>query len=770
MTGKAGRLLLFLTTIVPLVGCEDRSPPGRADSRPEAAASPSVTSALSPAAPLPRFRNIESTTAYVGDQACASCHEEAASSYRTHAMARSFHRWRAGSRVESSPDEPLFHPPTGFYYTIVEADDGWYQEEFLLGPGGGRLHQLRRRMDHVMGSGEVARTYFTEENGRLFQLPLTWYREGGWDFSPGYEVNNARFGRLMPDRCLACHGSYPEPIPFLEGKYAELRSGIGCERCHGPGALHVRERSAGPPPEGAFDRTIVNPDRLPVERRLDVCEQCHVHTPVTVLREGRDPFDYLPSEPLADHAAFFKATGSIDIVSHADRLRQSACFLAARPTDRPLECATCHDPHARPLEPDARNRPCRSCHAPAALERRLASSPSRSDHLGVADCVACHMPRTKERTVPHGSFTDHWIRVVAASSEARRERRAGTRRPGDGPIEPYFERDRAGPEAEIYRGMGEVVYATLAPDARLLAEAAEALRQALGADTTRADAHFLLGMAYRQLGRTEEAIRALERSVRIDPGDPERLHALARAYESAGRDPSAIHDLYERALELQPALAWIRADHADFLQARGRPEEAERAYRLALEERPSLDVAAFNLGTLLAGSGRLDEASEAFEKSVRLNPALAEALASLLQVRVAGQMVRGVRRLGSPLPSLPVRDRGPGAVRVAVEDRAAGPAVRFVNAPPDGSVRILDPDGTRIRALPSHEGAGPMWDLRSETGEPIAGGLYEVVVREAGGTGRSPADQRFFLGIVRVNAPQAGAPENGLPGRNGRPR
>jgi hypothetical protein len=48
----------------------------------------------------------------------------------------------------------------------------------------------------------------------------------------------------------------------------------------------VKERAAGPKSDSAYDNTIVNPARLPLARRLDVCEQCHVHTAVSVLREG----------------------------------------------------------------------------------------------------------------------------------------------------------------------------------------------------------------------------------------------------------------------------------------------------------------------------------------------------------------------------------------------------------------------------------------------------------------------------------------------------
>jgi hypothetical protein len=102
------------------------------------------------------------------------------------------------------------------------------------------------------------------------------------------------------------------PVPFLEGKYAELRPGIGCERCHGPGARHVNDRRAAVRTDSGYDKTIVNPARLPLARRLDVCEQCHVHTAVAVLREGRHAFSYLPSEPLRDQWAFFKVSGSID--------------------------------------------------------------------------------------------------------------------------------------------------------------------------------------------------------------------------------------------------------------------------------------------------------------------------------------------------------------------------------------------------------------------------------------------------------------------------
>ena len=693
----------------------------------------------------PVFRNVATPVEYVGDSACASCHAEEAATYRQYAMASSFHRWTPNARIETGLEKPLRHRTTGFNYAIAEVGGNLYQVEFLPGPGGRRLHELRKRMDYVMGSGHVARSYFTEENGRLFQLPLTWYRDHGWDFSPGYELNNARFDRLMPDRCIACHSSYPEPIPFLEAKYAELRPGIGCERCHGPGELHVWERRAGIQADSAYDNTIVNPARLPLERRLDVCEQCHVHTAVTVFREGKNAFSYVPSQPLRDYVAFFKVSGGIDIVSHADRLRQSACFRATRATSRPLECATCHAPHSPASNSLARTRACGSCHVTAALQQRLARSPARAAHARDADCASCHMPTVKERGVPHGTFTDHWIRVVSSD-----DRRTTVERNHDQPIEPYYERDRAGPEAPIYRSIGEIVYAAQATDPRVLANAAARLNRALANDTARDDAHFFLGIAYEQLGEIDAAIRALERSVQTDSNHPDRLRALAQAYERAGHAPDTIDPLYRRALTLQPALAWIRAEYADFLHAQGRRDDAESAYRAALAEQPSLAVARFNLGTLLLEQRRAGEAADVFREAVHRDPLIAEALFRLIEIRANGNVVAAARELDSPLPTLPVRMPDPRAVQLTLSTDASGPRVTFINVPARASIQILKPNGAIVRSLPASTGLVVRWDLLTEKGSPVASGLYRARVELRDASGRSVATQLLSFGVLRA--------------------
>jgi len=665
-------------------------------------------------------------------------------------MARSFYPLTVENRVEDVANVEVRHEASGLTYTVVAEEDGLYQEEFILAPDGRKTHRLRRRMDYVIGSGHVARTYLTESNGRLYELPLTWYTEKQqWDFSPGYATKNGRFDRLMPDRCMACHNSYPGRLPFVEGKYTAVPEGIGCERCHGPGTLHVAERLADPKPAGDVDDTIVNPRHLSFERRLDVCNQCHLQTTVSVLREGRTIFGFQPSEALSNHLALFVAhdeTGAEDdvaVVSHAERMRLSACFRATRTAERPLECLTCHNPHEgfREQGPRYFNDTCTRCHNAEALASQMAQPEVRQQHAATANCIRCHMPKVEASDAPHATFTDHWIRVVGgepAASVPDRPRAV---------MEPYFERDAGNREGQRYLGMALIVHGRQQNSPRLMATGAATLEAGLGADTTHGEAYFLLGVAYQQLGALDRAIPALERAVRADPRVPQRLSALAQAYEDDARDPRVVERLYRQALGIQPALADVRVRYGHFLQAQGRVEEAVAAYEAALAEQPWFDAAALALGTALVARHQEALAEEAFRKALHLNPANTEVFRTMLLFETTGrageERITAVRAV-TPLPdSLPAD--GPavdeiGLVPDATVDSVAtgGVLLRFTNLPSRATVQIHTDQGTLLRALERRgTDAALRWDLRTEAGRIVPSGTYLIHVRAQDGTGRT---------------------------------
>lgn len=574
-----------------------------------------------------RFRNVTDTTvAYVGDRACASCHEDLWASYQSHGMAGSMGPMSDSAlRGEQIDGSVVTDTVSGLAYRVVRTADGALAQE-ETDPADPN-HRLVRAMTHVVGSGNgAARSYLSQIGTRYVQLPLTWYDQAKrWDLSPGYEHDNPRFDRVVNDRCIVCHNDYPTPVAHTNDQFTAMPSGIGCERCHGPGALHAEARLASEQAPDSIDWTIVNPKHLSLGRRLDVCQQCHLQGTVMLLREGQTPTSFRPGQSFEAHQALFSTVastgqegGSIGVISHAERMQQSACFLETQATPRPLECTTCHDPHEgfRDKGPSYFNRTCQTCHAPAALAAAVPPG-ARADHQPTSNCASCHMPKVQSEA-PHSSYTDHRIRVVRQKVTPD----DGTAPSGPVELVPYFARDREEKEemGALYRAMAYVVYGRQRGDTGALARGEQLLTAALAkAPETHGEAHFLLGFARLQQGRAADAIGPLETAARLGPSTPERLNALAQAYETAGRVAEA-GPRYEEALRVQPALASIRVNYGRWLDASGRASEATAAYRAAVQEYPWLVTARYNLGTALLRAGDLVGGERELREAVTLDP------------------------------------------------------------------------------------------------------------------------------------------------------
>lgn len=572
-----------------------------------------------------RFLNLAPDVAYVGDASCATCHEDQHAGYQGHGMANAFYRLTPDNVVEDWGGVALAHPTSGYQYEVRRDGDRFLQVEYRLGPDGARTHELTRSVDYVVGSGSAARTYLTESNGRLYELPLTWYTQptpeapdGHWGFSPGYEQGNARFSRTVPERCMACHNGTSEAVPFAGDKYASLASGIGCEQCHGPGALHVEARSETPEPPDSVDVTIVNPKWLSLDLRLDVCQQCHLSGEVSVLRDGETATSFRPGRPLAAHRAVFGTASDdpnrIPVISHADRMKESACFIESAAMD----CVTCHDPHDAVPTTASFNATCQSCHAVADLQAALPAGEAQAQHAEGAPCVSCHMPKVAAVDVPHASFTDHKVRVVG-----RDDRVTGVAGASDDLV-PYFAEDE--PDG-LYASMAYVVLGRQKGRPASTRRGTTRLAQLLADRPEHGEAQFLLGFARLQAGDARGAVAPLEAAVGID-ANPERLNALAQAYEALGRTADA-ERRYLEALAIQPEAARIRTNLGRLRESQGRIDEAIRDYRAAVDEEPWLAQAHTLLGGALAQGGDGDGAIAALRDAVLLEPLQADALTNL---------------------------------------------------------------------------------------------------------------------------------------------
>ncbi len=323
----------------------------------------------------------------------------------------------------------------------------------------------RFRVDRVVGSHWVQEYLLGDPSGRYGRLPVLYHLgERRWIHSNGAFLvpESPDFwqqcrGAAWNDSCLYCHNTGPSKNPVrgrrgevvgYETRVAEL--GISCEACHGPGGEHVRlnanpSRRLALQQSAGGDPSIVNPLRLPVPRRDEVCARCHgALVPKAEAwdpRTHRDPF--IPGQELtrfnrffwseaeqAEHAGLkprdpgspglppdgrFWGDGTpLTTALEYNGMALSACYQGGRGL---LSCLTCHTMHADDpnflLKPGMQtNEACYLCHADYR-DRLTEHTRHPADSAGSL-CYNCHMPRlVYSLMTPHRSH-----RIEVPSVEA----------------------------------------------------------------------------------------------------------------------------------------------------------------------------------------------------------------------------------------------------------------------------------------------------------------------------------------------------------------
>jgi predicted CXXCH cytochrome family protein len=349
------------------------------------------------------------------------------------------------------PDADLDHPPSKRRYQVRRRDGKMWHRELLLTEGTDEVLLSEFPVRHVVGSGRHARTYLVEVDGFTVESPVTWYpSRQAWGMSPGYDKpEQLGFVRAVGEGCLFCHAGRSEPVGQSLHRMRIDEEAIGCERCHGPGSLHVERHDragTGAKSTGTVDYTIVNPARLPRERAEAVCQQCHISPGTAVPARGRSLTDFRPGLRLQDFWHPYVPKGAdqaMTVTGHVEQMHLSRCYQQSAT----LTCVTCHDPHdePRPEQQAAHYRAvCQGCHKPDSCtvdaRRRQKESPGN-------DCVHCHMPRSPT-DIPHLAFTHHRIGLHDGPPQAPSEPAGGADR-----LRPFLDLSHLG-EVDRKRSLG----------------------------------------------------------------------------------------------------------------------------------------------------------------------------------------------------------------------------------------------------------------------------------------------------------------------------
>ena len=149
-------------------------------------------------------------------------------------------------------------------------------------------------------------------------------------------------------------------------------------------------------------------------------------------------------------------------------------------------------------------------------------------------------------------------------------------------------------------------------------------QQALAADSHHADSLHLMGLLCLQAAQHDHALEWITRAIRIEPKTG-YLATLATALLKLGRSDDALKAL-EKAISLEPANAELWKNLGAMLIDLGRSDEALLSLRHAMSLRPHYADAANLSGLILFRQDRFAEALEAFDISVQANPDQADAL------------------------------------------------------------------------------------------------------------------------------------------------
>lgn len=408
-------ILICLASVCSLKGAAQEPPHAATQAK-------SVKKATNPASP----RNTGAGGRYVGSKACATCHSTIYAGFRQTSMGMSMLPGDANSLSSVLPvPATVYDKDRNQYFGVTRRDGGLFQSQYALDADGKELFRQTWKLDYDIGAGANGFGFLIQRDHYLFEAPLSYYtKTHSWGFAPGFEIQNRGFTRPILGRCITCHSGRPNPVAGQVGLYKDPafdELAVGCENCHGPGELHVAERTqdqlTGAAPSAGVDSSIVNPARLSGWLADNICMRCHQGQDVRVEMPGKNIGDFRPGTTLGNYVSILKiapeagASPSALPLEHYFGMTLSKCYRASQK----LHCITCHDPHVESSSAQAvanYRSQCLSCHTVQSCRleptKRQATNPPD-------DCLACHMPKRTVTTIAHAALTDHSIPAQASS-------------------------------------------------------------------------------------------------------------------------------------------------------------------------------------------------------------------------------------------------------------------------------------------------------------------------------------------------------------------
>ena len=337
---------------------------------------------------------------YVGAKACEKCHAAIYNTQQNSRHAQTFILPKALAGFPL-PKQPVTDPAVPeLTHTLT------HEGETIRLVTQKRDDVKNAIVEYALGSDHHGQTMIGRDekgNARVFRLSV--FNHGSlWDLTPNvprpsssdpFETIGQYLSTEALEKCVDCHVTSIHAARSRRVPEAGDH-GIGCERCHGPGANHIAAVGTKFP-----DLAIARPKLASAAQITHLCAACH----------NPDNPAISESDPLT-------------IRFQTLTFPRSRCYTES---SGGLSCITCHDPHKNAKTSAAHyQNVCLSCHATDSAKASPAiskaantdSAPRETCPINPADdCLKCHMPATPS-PAHHTAFTDHHIRIHRPAEKA----------------------------------------------------------------------------------------------------------------------------------------------------------------------------------------------------------------------------------------------------------------------------------------------------------------------------------------------------------------